>query len=61
VKSIRAAVRFVRNNWLIIVAVLINIAIAGPLAADWKNDVCYVNNRAVPCCSDCTFFCTCGE
>jgi hypothetical protein len=55
------ALRFARDNWLIIIAVLVNIAIAGPLAADWKNDVCYVNNRAVPCCSDCTFFCTCGE
>jgi hypothetical protein len=59
--SIRTALRFARDNWLIIVAVIVNIAIAGPLAADWKNDICYVNNRVVQCCTDCTFFCTCGE
>jgi hypothetical protein len=61
VKTIGMAFRFVRRNWLIIIAVIVNIAIGAPLAANWKNDVCYVNNQAVPCCTDCTFFCSCGD
>ena len=57
----RSALRFARDYWLIIVAVLVNIAIAGPLSADWKNDVCVRNGHYVQCCTDCSFFCTCGE
>jgi hypothetical protein len=61
VRTVRTTLRIARDNWLIILAVLINIAFAGPVAADWNNDICYVNNRAVPCCTDCSFFCSCGE
>jgi hypothetical protein len=61
VSSIRRVLRVARDNWLIIVAVLVNVAIAGPLAADWKNDICAVNGHWVQCCTDCTFFCTCGD
>jgi hypothetical protein len=57
----RAAIRIIRENWLIILAILVNVAIAGPLAADWKSDVCVVNGRVVECCTDCSFFCSCGD
>jgi hypothetical protein len=57
----RKTLRLVREYWLIIVAVLVNLAIAGPVAADWNNDICIVGNRIVQCCTDCTFFCACGE
>jgi hypothetical protein len=59
--AFRAAVRRARENWILIAAILINLAIAGPLAANWTDDICYINNRVVPCCTDCTFFCSCGE
>lgn len=52
---------FVRKNWLVILALLANLAIAGPVTAAWNDDVCYVNNHAVPCCTGCSFFCSCGE
>lgn len=58
---LRGALAIARRYWLIIVAVLVNAAIAGPLAADWNNDVCFVNGWYVPCCTDCTFFCFCGD
>jgi hypothetical protein len=60
-ERLRAVVRVARQNWILIAAVLVNLALAGPLAADWTNDVCFVNGYAVPCCSDCAFFCTCGD
>ena len=59
--TLRASVRFVRDYWLLVLAILLNLAIAGPVSALWDNDVCVVNGKAVPCCTDCTFFCNCGE
>ena len=59
--AVRGLVRVVRDNWLIILAVVINIAIAGPVSANWKDDVCIRNGYAVPCCTDCSFFCGCGD
>ena len=59
--GMREAIRVVRKNWLIILAVLINLAIGGPLAADWKDDVCIRDGHFVPCCTDCSFFCGCGD
>lgn len=58
---LRSMAGFARENWLIILAVLVNVAIAGPLAADLKDDVCVQNGHVVPCCTDCTFFCGCGD
>ena len=57
----KAMLRVAREYWLIILFVLVNIAIAGPVAADWNNDVCSVNNHYVPCCTGCAFFCSCGD
>jgi hypothetical protein len=61
VKTVRTAARIARDYWLIILTLLVNLAIAGPIAADWTNDICYVNGNAVPCCTGCSFFCSCGD
>jgi hypothetical protein len=60
-RTVRKALQFTRDNWLIILAVVVNLAIAGPVSADWNNAICHINNQAVPCCTDCTFFCFCGD
>jgi hypothetical protein len=58
---IRQVVRLAREHWLIIVAILVNLAIAGPIAADWTDDICYINGKVVPCCVSCGLWCSCGE
>ncbi len=60
-RTLRLLVRYAREHWLLAVAILVNLAIAGPVAASWDNDVCVVNGQAVPCCTSCYFFCSCGE
>jgi hypothetical protein len=49
----------VMDNWIVVLAILVNLGLASPAAAGWDNDVCYQGGKAVPCCSSCSFFCTC--
>lgn len=57
----RTIARGLARHWLLVVAVLVNIAIASPLGAiRWNNDVCGTPDGGLKaCCTTCLFFCSC--
>lgn len=58
---IRFAARALADHWILVLAVVVNLAIAMPLgAARWNNDVCGTEDGYLEdCCTMCTFFCSC--
>jgi hypothetical protein len=48
-----------RRNFLIVLFILANIAIAAPAAAGWDDDFCQDGEDVTQCCTGCIFFCSC--
>ena len=60
----RAAARFLADHWVLVLAVVVNLAIAAPAeAVRWDNDVCadYQVDEIYACCTMCLFFCECDQ
>lgn len=61
-RRFRTVARFLSNHWFLVVAVVVNLAIAAPIGAvNWDNDVCRTEDGEAfeECCTTCWFFCTC--
>ena len=51
---------WIRRNWLLVLFVLVNAAMATPAAAGLDNDFCQDGDGGiVQCCTGCLFFCNC--
>ena len=58
----RSAARFLADHWVLVLAVLVNLAIAAPVGAvRYNNDVCGTADGQgfEECCTTCWFFCDC--
>ena len=52
--------RWIKRYWYVIAFVLVNSAIATPVAADLDDDWCLDGNGGeYACCTYCLFFCDC--
>lgn len=52
---------WIGRYWYVIAFVLVNSAVAAPVAADLDNDWCSDGNGgAYECCTHCFFFCNCS-
>lgn len=52
--------QWIKRNWLALLFVLVNIAIASPAQAGIKNGVCWEpGGGQTECCETCYFFCGC--
>ena len=57
--TIGTLVRAALDHWVVVLAILINLALAAPAAAGWDNEACYYQGEVIPCCESCLFFCSC--
>lgn len=52
--------RWLLQNWYVVLFALVNLAIAAPAEAGWKNDSCDdPDGGQYGCCTTCWFFCGC--
>jgi len=60
-QRIRSAARFLVEHWLLVLAVVANLAVAAPVdAVRYKNDVCQNGQGGwEACCTHCWYFCDC--
>jgi len=60
---IRSVVHLAVEHWLLVLAVVVNLAIAAPAdAVRYTNDICQ-NGQGdwIACCTTCWFFCDCDQ
>jgi hypothetical protein len=51
---------WLRKTWVVWVFVVVNLALAAPAMAGWKNTICHdPEGGKIPCCEACIFFCGC--
>jgi hypothetical protein len=54
-------ISWLKRHWIVLVLVLVNSALASPVAAGLDDDWCLDPERgAVPCCTTCIIFCYCS-